>query len=383
MHTKETLAGRLVLVACNVAGMVDLVALPLWVGVLMQSRSLGPQAAGLTVTCYVLGVFASSIALSRRFDSIPGRPAAAAGFALGAAAFLGLMMVDGVGATAALHVLAGLGAGCGLSFTHGTIARVANPHRMFAMAGIGVGVFAIPFFALTPGIIIERGANGLFAVLGTLLAVAAVAALVAFPSAVSAGVALQDLAAPSGRARLAFAGVACFATRQSMVFSFVERIGIDHGFTLRQVGAMLLVGGFVNLTAPLLASLVQRCVSAFAVSTFAIPLHGVVGALVTVTASYVPWAAAAILFVWLILFGHNFMFGLIARLDPSGRTAATTPAMLMVVGAAIGPALGGVLAQQFGFASLGVAALVIATVGTLCFATVWRHSRAMSFAAAA
>ena len=61
--------------------------------------------------------------------------------------------------------------------------------------------------------------------------------------------------------------------------------------------------------------------------------------------------------------------GLLARLDPSGRAMAATPAMLMV-GAAIGPILGGTLVKLFGYGSLGVAALVIAAVAVFCFSCI-------------
>src|SRR5690606_42110536 len=50
---------------------------------------------------------------------------------------------------AALHALAGLAAGSALSVTHGTIARSANPHRLFALVGIALGVFAVVFLAGT------------------------------------------------------------------------------------------------------------------------------------------------------------------------------------------------------------------------------------------
>jgi len=46
-----------------------------------------------------------------------------------------------------LHALGGLATGAALSVTHGTIARAGNPHRLFAIVGIALGVFAVAFFA--------------------------------------------------------------------------------------------------------------------------------------------------------------------------------------------------------------------------------------------
>ena len=59
----------------------------------------------------------------------------------------------------------------------------------------------------------------------------------------------------------------------------------------------------------------------------------------------------------------------LARLDPTGRAVAATPAMLMV-GAAIGPVLGGTLVKAYGYPALGTAALVVDLVAAILFACV-------------
>jgi len=83
----------------------------------------------------------------------------------------------------------------------------------------------------------------------------------------------------------------------------------------------------------------------------------------TVFAAY---AAAASVFAAVMIFTHTFAFGLLARLEPSGRALAATPAMLML-GSAIGPVLGGTLVKAFGYGSLGLAAAVVAAVAVFCF----------------
>jgi predicted MFS family arabinose efflux permease len=82
--------------------------------------------------------------------------------------------------------------------------------------------------------------------------------------------------------------------------------------------------------------------------------------------TFVPYALAASVFVAVMIFTHTFAFGLLARIDTSGRALAATPAMLMI-GAAIGPVLGGTLVQTFGYSSLGVTALILDAVALLCF----------------
>jgi predicted MFS family arabinose efflux permease len=67
-----------------------------------------------------------------------------------------------------------------------------------------------------------------------------------------------------------------------------------------------------------------------------------------------------------MIFTHTFAFGLLSRLDSSGRAVAATPAMLMA-GSAIGPIAGGTLVKYYGYGSLAVAAVLIATAAVACF----------------
>ena len=70
-----------------------------------------------------------------------------------------------------------------------------------------------------------------------------------------------------------------------------------------------------------------------------------------------------------MIFTHTFAFGLLSKLDPTARALAATPAMLMI-GAAIGPILGGGLVQGLGYGGLGVAAIVIAAIAVGLFSRV-------------
>ena len=80
-----------------------------------------------------------------------------------------------------------------------------------------------------------------------------------------------------------------------------------------------------------------------------------------------------------MIFTHTFAFGVLVKLDPSARALAGTPAMLMI-GAAIGPILGGTLVQVLGYPSLGVAAVVIAGCAVALFARVHAPTGALAAA---
>ncbi len=377
----ENWSGRIPLMIGHCAGMVDLVALPVWVGALIAEYKFEPQRAGGLATLFLIGAVISSLTFAPRFNNIDARWAATGGFALAALAFLGATFVTSYIALAALHALAGASAGCALSFTHGTIARSANPHRLFAIVGLALGVFAIVFLGATPNLIAAFGGRALFATFAAVMAVAALAGAISFPSARLSDD--EDLVAEVARLRPAvwygIAGVSCMALTQAMMFSFLERIGIDRGFGREAVTGVLIALGFVNLFPAPLAAILEKRLSARAVLLAGPILQAAIVLTITLSGSFPAYAGPAIFFAAVMIFTHTFAFGVLAKLDPSARALAGTPAMLMI-GAAIGPILGGTLVQAFGYASLGVAAIIIAACGVALFARVHAPDGALAAA---
>jgi predicted MFS family arabinose efflux permease len=372
MIRTDSARGRFALMVAHCAGMVDLVALPVWVGTLIGHYRLDPQQAGLLATLFLLGAVLASALLAPLFHRLPGRAVAAAGFGLSALCFWGLSGTSSYGGMAALHGLAGVAAGAALSITHGTIARAGNPHRLFAIVGIALGVFAIVFLGATPPLVAQHGGPLLFTVFAGVMAVAAGVALLAFPVP-DAAPAAGSSGAPAGRIPRAvwfgIAGIAAMGLVQSMTFSFLERVGNDRSFGLQAVTGVLIALGVVNLFPAALAAVLERRWPARRVLLTGPVLQAGLVVVIMNATGFAPYAAAASVFAAVMIFTHTFAFGLLARLDSSGRAMAATPAMLMV-GAAIGPILGGTLVKAFGYGSLGVAALAIGALAVACFARI-------------
>lgn len=372
MNKTDSRGGRIVLTVAHCAGMVDLVALPVWVGTLISHYGLDAQQAGGLATLFLVGAVASSLFFAPRFNRINGRLSAVLGFGLCAGVLLLLSTTHDFLAMAALHALAGATAGCGLSFTHGTIGRSVNPHRLFAIVGIGMGFFGIAFLGLTPQIVAAVGGKALFWVFAGVMALAALASAIGFPVADRLG----PEAIVAGRVKTAgidpavwfvVFGVACMALVQSMMFSFVERIGADRGFGFQAVSGVLIGIGVINLLPSPLAVMLQRRLTARSVVMAGPMVQAVLALLITQSAHFPAYAVGTVMFVSVMIFTHNFAFGLLASLDPSGRAVAATPAMLMV-GAAIGPVLGGTLVKHAGgYGSLGIAAVVVAALAVASF----------------
>lgn len=373
MITTDSLRGRMALMVAHCAGMVDLVALPLWVGALMGHYHLDPQQAGGLATLFLLGAVLASTVLAPRFNRLPRRSVVVAGFSLAALAFLGVSMRTDFASMAVLHALGGVAAGAGLSVTHGTIARSVNPHRLFAIVGTALGVFSVGFFAVVPPLLASHGGGAMFQVFAGVMGFAALTSLLAFPQA-EGGAAQAAAGTPTGGrpeplSRVVWfgiVGIACMGLVQAMTFSFVERVGHARGFEVAAIASMFVALSIVNLFPTALAGLLERRLQARSVMLVGPALQALLTAGIMLSMGFNTYAAAALFLPAVMLFTHNFAFGLLARIEPSGRALAATPAMLMT-GGAIGPVLGGTLVKTFGYGSLAVAAAIIAALAILCF----------------
>lgn len=374
--------GKVVLILAFVIGMVDMVSLPIWVGTLMQNYGYSPAQAGITVTLFLLGVVLVSTFLSPKFNKVPRRALTALGFGLASVVFYVIsqhaISVNQFVTIAVLHALAGVGVGTALSFTHGSIGRSTNPHRLWAYSNIALGIFAVAFLGGMPPLMAAKGANVLFSVFAGMMLLGSVLSAIAFPEDKNA----QDVGATSSQIKLSIpkavwyliAAVVCLLLNQAMVFSFVERIGAAHGFTPEAVTKVLIALGLINLLPGALAALLQTRWSPITVGMAGPIAQAVLALTMTLSTGFAPYAVAVALYVFIVIFTHTFLFGLLAKLDTSGRIVAATPAMMMI-GSCIGPALGGSIVQAFGYSGLGYAACVVAAIAVTCML---RGKRALS-----
>jgi predicted MFS family arabinose efflux permease len=361
--------GRIALMVAHCAGMVDLVALSIWVGALIAHYGFDPQQAGGLPTLFLAGAVLASVALAPRIQRLQGRWVAGIGFAIAALAFWRAAGTTAYGQLAALHGVAGVAVGAALSVTHGTIARSANPHRLFALVGIALGVFAVVFLAVTPQLVAARGGTVLFLAFATVMALGAVASLLAFPADDSAARPALRAVAASALPRVVWfgiVGIACMTLVQAMTFSFLEDVGLQRGFERAAINGVLIALGLVNLLPALLAALLQKSLQARKVLLVGPVVQLALATAIMLSPAFVPYAIGAAFLAAVMIFTHTFAFGLLARLDESGRALTGTPAMLMV-GSAIGPVLGGTLVKSFGYGAVAATAAGLAVIAVCCF----------------
>lgn len=378
MISTDSKRGRIALSVAHCAGMLDMVALPVWVGTLIANYRFDPQQAGLLATLFLVGAVSASLLLASRFNRLPRRVVVTLSFLVSAIGFGVAALASDFRTLAGLHLLCGMATGAALSVTHGTVALSAHPHRLFATVNMALGVISIFYLGVAPWLVAQWGGAALFGVFGAAMALAALVCLFSFPHTVAAPTVAPEavkadrptaVPAParfSAAVWFGIVGVALVALVQAMTTSFIERAGVDRGFGPQAVAAVLIALGVVNLVPAPLAVLLQRHLPARRVLLCA-PVIQAALAMTVMNATVFPiFASSTAVFVAVIIFSHTFAFGLLARLEQTGRALAATPAMLMI-GAAIGPVLGGTLVKFHGYAAIGVAAVVLAACACWCF----------------
>lgn len=359
------LGGTMALLTGHCAGMLDLIALPVWVGALVERYDFSPQQGGGLVTIFLLGAVTSSAIVAPRLNRVNPRFVATVGYTAAAIAFTLASLLTSFMMLAAMHLIAGSAVGIALSMIHGCIGRSENPHRLYAIGGIAIGLLGIMLLSVIPQVLVSYGRAALFQVFGTVMAFAAIACgiLLSNPPQPKA----EDTRRFPRAIWFIFLGVSVMTFNQAMVFSFVEVIGKHRGFEINSVLMVLVVLAFVNLLLPSpLAVYLQKRVSASVVIQLGPAAQAILAVVVTSSTIFPLWALAAMTFVSVQIFTHTFAFGLLAALDPSGRAVAATPATLMI-GAALGPLAGGALAENIGFGALGMLAVITALISILLF----------------
>lgn len=377
-HGIDTRAGWAVLCIVQCAAMIDLAAAPLWVGTLMKGFTLDARQAGALVSLYIGASVLAGLLISSQFNRLrsPGT-VAAVGLAVAAFCFASVDGDAGFLSMAVMHVLAGLGAGPAVSVIEGTIGRSRQPHRLFALTAVALSVTAAAFLAILPWFMRAYGSGLFFAVIACILGTGAVCSVLFFPvgrpGAVEAeGVLLaggkgNERPALTNQARLVLAGLFFMSANHSMALSFVERVGDARGYGAALVTAVLSAMAFIKLFPAAIAGALEHRLPVWRVLVALPVVQAAFCALLYGSPLFATYALAACGVIGALVFTHVFAFGLLAKIDPSSRAIAMSPAIMMA-GSACGPVLGGSLIKAFDYSALAVAGVMIGALAVSCFA---------------
>jgi predicted MFS family arabinose efflux permease len=371
MKDVDTKQGWTALSIIQCACMIDLAAIPLWVGTLMESFSFDARQAGALVSLYIAAAVVGGLATAPLFSRMrSGRIIATVGLALAAICFFGLTQASGFAEMAVLHALAGLSVGPALAVTEGTIGRSSNPHRLFALTAVSLSLTAAGFLAIMPSFIRDMGGIFFFQVICAILALGSLTALLLFPGSGSAP-APRD---KSDTAKLkvpasAWAGVAglfFMSLIYSMTMSFVERVGDFREYAPAFITTVISVMAFIKLFPAAIAGVLEHKIKPKTVLLAMPVVQATCCMAIFAVPSPVVYAVAACAFIGTLIFSHVFAFGLISRIDLSGRSVAASPSV-MLAGSAVGPILGGTVISAAGYSAVGFIGPIVGVLALIAF----------------
>ncbi|MHC4955422.1 MAG: MFS transporter [Planctomycetota bacterium] len=331
---------------------------PVLLGAATDSLHLRADEAGLLTTLELLGFAISGLVLAPRLDRLPrGRLAHAAVLVLGCAHVVSAA-IDAFALLAIARSVAGLAAGSLMATTNAEIASYPDAEKKYARcSAVAVlfgcaGLFVIPFAARTFG---HAGAYGYVGTLALLL----VPGVWGWPAP-------QPLAERPERGDISalkplFAFTLLLFFSDGVVYAFAERMGRALGMEglLDALLSGALLAGFVGALAagalgtrwgqirPLVAA---GCATALA------------GLAIPYATGAVTFGAAVSVKNLTLFFLFPYLLGAAAARDPSGRGVALTTA-IVPLGVSMGPWVGGILVEAWGFPVLGwvgVAAMTLA-----------------------
>ncbi|OGT79155.1 MAG: hypothetical protein A3H91_09575 [Gammaproteobacteria bacterium RIFCSPLOWO2_02_FULL_61_13] len=342
------------------AGSMGIYVVPFQIGALMDSLGLSAMQSGLLGTLEIGAMSITTLVLAPMLGRWPLSRVALGGGLLAAFGELLTAVSTSVGVVPITRLLTGIGCGGIYGAVNAAVARTDNPDRLYAQGLAFMNLAFLVLFLILPRMLVLGGHPALFGTLGIIF-------LLLQPV-----LRRVSLAAPSGAAspeiesappiawqlvRLHFLATIFVNLGLGALWGFVERMGLDVGMSVAQVGAALsatslaMIGGclfaaWLGTSAgrllPLVLGTLITGVAALAVALAPVPAAYVVALMIS---------EAAYLFLSAYLIA-----GVTSALDPSGRVAAACGGV-MFLSYSMGISTGGLIADTWSLALIGWFAL--------------------------
>jgi MFS family permease len=320
--------------------------LALVLGGAADSRGMPESELGFVAAAFTAGVAAINFAGFAWLPRFNWKMLVGVGNVVAALAFLVPLWKFSFGTWLACNLLAGVAAGLSYGISIASLGRTREPERNFALAYAGQTVVSASLIFLMPRIDIGLDMFELGQWLVALLMIAGLFVVPNLPATVS-----RDATGPKARPLvnlshnalvLALALLLLNVMAEGAVWAFLERIAVNAGLTTKYAATVIaisfLAAGAGSVTAAVIATRFGRL------------LPFLVAIVVSISSVWVMYLfqnpggyfAGVMLFAAGWNLGSPYRMALATSADVSGRFSTFVPAM-QTLGAAIGPAVGGIL----------------------------------------
>ena len=320
-------------------------ALPLWVGAIIDDYELTAEQAGIIAAVEYGAVAIVSVIIATKVHRFNLKHVSLIGMicllignggAVFASEFQSLIVTRG---------LAGTGKGLVIAAIFSLAARTQNPTKSFAIINGAYTALATIIYLTLPVPIKANGATGAFAALFVVVLFGAL--FLYWVPSTRAVDQLKATATEDPKLAISLSGflvlialIFMWAANGS-IWTYVERLGQSTGLSLQQVGTTLSIAAAVAILGPITAHYVH--------DRFGFRKPIMIGATLKIGAALVlcnwmipqAYIVAATLFVLAALFIVPYLMSLMSLADPTGRLAAAAGGLL-TAGSSLGAYLGGV-----------------------------------------
>lgn len=363
-----TTALALACIAANLHGSISNIVLPFLMSSYIEHFGLSASLAGMLSTAETLVTAACTFLITRRFGSFSSVPVA---LIAGATIAFGQCMTAFASDNVTLILgrgMVGAGAGVVLAIGNGLIGITANPERTFGIVWSLSLVVEAMLFVLIPYSMADIGYPGFYGLLAITLFV------LLFPLFW-----LQDI--PRSEAVGTISGVGSvnpgWYTLFGILFLFAGVGGLWAFFDQiasvkiqmdsRDVGIVLGIGMVFAFMGATCSGVLNVRVGRKRPTFVGLGLLTIVSVSIPLTTSMTLFQIYLLVFLFLVYFLVPYLLGLAATADDQGKFAALGSVMI-VLGSAIGPSIGGVLVERAGFETLALLVGVTCVIASVALA---------------
>jgi predicted MFS family arabinose efflux permease len=342
-------------------------AIPLWVAAIVKAGTLSAVQVGWLASGELF-----SIAISVLTVSSLGKHANPRRLATAAASVAAVANAVAIFGAFQCLIIGRLVSGVAIGVLLATVTRVAasRPHAqrvLSLMQAASVLLVSIVYF-VSPSLIDRFGPAGFFAILAGVGIITIGATLIGFPAAEAQALGVTR----SGGAQKLAPLTGCLAVAvvfigQSSVGTYIITIGNGLGFDAHTMGAILAVAFPIAMLGPIAAHRLGERMGLLRPLLLALVLLAIDIVLLVRAASPILFCLFSAAIALFSTFCVPYVIAFLGYLDRSGRFASAATAFMMV-GGAVGPALGGTIIAARGFQALALVAVLCIAAGIALFA---------------
>ncbi|MEV6108057.1 MFS transporter [Streptomyces sp. NPDC051940] len=345
---------------------------PGFISALIDGYHFTETEAGLVATADMLAMAATGFLAGPALARRSRRRLLGAGAALVALGNALSVVVGSLGGLLATRVVAGVGTGLLLVFANTMAATTRNPTRSYGLATMTATVVGAFLLVVTPMVVSAAGYESFFVILAVFGAVVAlfVPGEPAAPAATPAAETGTDRLSPALLRLLSVAAMAMMVV-QSAFYAFAQQAGEDAGLSSGAAGAVLSVGYIGGIVTSALAAWLGNRWGRWTPVALGMVLQAAASVVVLSGPGATVAGAALIAQSATLFFGIPYLLALNAEADASGRFS-NIGVGLFFLSLAVGPFVGGLLLDAFGYAGVAVAVVVGTVAGLIALAPVTR-----------